>query len=56
MGMFEPAQRADARSGVNAADASGMAGAPGFQQVEGFGSAHVDGPPPVQRSASFRPV
>ena len=39
--LFEAAQRADAGAGVNGADAAGMAGAPGFKEVESFGPAHL---------------
>ena len=37
--LFETAQRADAGAGVDRADAAGMAGAPGFEEVERSGRA-----------------
>ena len=39
--LFETAQRAERRTGVDGADAAWVAGAPGFQEVEGFGAAHL---------------
>jgi hypothetical protein len=39
--LFEPSQRAEGRARVNGADPTGMSGAPGFQQVERFGTAHL---------------
>src|SRR3546814_3213476 len=39
--LFETAQCADAGAGVDGADAAGVAGAPGFEQVEGFRAAHL---------------
>jgi hypothetical protein len=39
--LFEAAQRADAGTGMDGADPARMAGAPGFEQVEGFGPAHL---------------
>jgi hypothetical protein len=39
--LFEAAQRADAGAGMDRADAAGMAGAPGFEEVERFGAAHL---------------
>jgi hypothetical protein len=39
--LFEAAQRADGGAGVDRADAAGMAGAPGFEEVERLGAAHL---------------
>ena len=39
--LFEAAQRTDARTGMDGADASGMTCAPGFEQIEGFGTADL---------------
>ena len=39
--LLEPAQRADAGAGVDGADAAGMAGAPGLEEIERFGAAHL---------------
>ena len=39
--LLEPAQRAERGAGVDGADAAGMAGAPGLQEIERFGAAHL---------------
>ena len=39
--LLEPAQRADAGAGVDGADAAGMAGAPGLEEIERLGAAHL---------------
>ena len=39
--LLEPAQRADRRSGVQRADAAGMAGSPGLEEIEGLRAAHL---------------
>lgn len=39
--LFKATKRADAGAGVNGADPARMAGAPRFQKVEGFRSAHL---------------
>ena len=39
--LFESPQGADRRAGVDRADPARMAGAPGFQQVQRFGAAHL---------------
>ena len=39
--LLEAAQRAERGAGVDGADAAGMAGAPGLQQVERLGAAHL---------------
>src|SRR3546814_20566897 len=39
--LLHPAQRAERRAGVNGADAAGMAGAPGLEEVERLGATHL---------------
>ena len=39
--LFETAQRADRGSGVQCPDPAGMAGTPGFQEVERLRAAHL---------------
>ncbi len=39
--LLETAQRPERRAGVNGGDATGMSGAPGLQQVEGFRAANL---------------
>ena len=39
--LLQPAQRADGGARVQRADAAGMAGAPGFQEIERLGAAHL---------------
>ena len=39
--LLEPAERAECRAGMDGADAAGMAGAPGFQEIERLCSAHL---------------
>ena len=39
--LLQAPQRADRRAGVEGADAAGMSGAPGFQKIERFRSAHL---------------
>lgn len=39
--LFEPPQRAKRRAGVKRADPAWMTGAPGFQQIERLGTAHL---------------
>ena len=39
--LLQSAQRADRGAGVQRADATGMAGAPGFEEVERLGAAHL---------------
>ena len=39
--LLHPAKRAECRAGMNGADATGMAGAPGLQKIERFGAAHL---------------
>src|SRR3546814_18919692 len=38
--LLEPVQRGACRSGMDRADAAGMAGAPRLEQIERFGAAH----------------
>ena len=38
--LLEPPQRTERGAGVDRADAAGMAGAPGLQEIERFGAAH----------------
>ena len=39
--LLEAAQRAERRTGVERADAAGMAGAPGLQEIERLGATHL---------------
>ena len=53
--LLEAAQSAQRRAGVDRADAAGMAGAPGLEQVERLGAAHLAdrdaiGPQPQRRA------
>ena len=39
--LLEAAQRSEGGAGMQGADAAGMAGAPGLQEVQGLGAAHL---------------
>ena len=39
--LFEASQRANAGTGMDGADPAGMSRPPGFEQIEGFGPAHL---------------
>ena len=39
--LLHSAQRAECRAGMDGADATGMTGAPGFQEIERFGASDL---------------